>query len=103
MAGYSGTPLPKKLGMKPGFRVLLWNAPKGFPMLLGDFAKEIVLSRDSGDSDVFDVIMLFSESRSALAKYFPTLCRLLSPAGGLWAAWPKRVSGVATDLTETVV
>ena len=103
MAGYSGTPLPKKLGMKPGFQVLLWNAPQTFPELLGEAAADMRLTAQIDNAGVFDVIMLFADTRADLVKTFAKLARRLSPAGGLWVAWPKKASGVATDLTEEVV
>jgi hypothetical protein len=103
MAGYSGTPLPKKLGMKPGFQVLLWNAPDSFPEWLGQAASELTLVRQIENAGEFDIIMLFVDSRAGLKKSFAKLARRLSPAGGLWVAWPKKACGVATDLTEGVV
>jgi hypothetical protein len=103
MAGYSGTPLPKKLGMKPGHQVLLWNAPESFPDWLGDAAAEMTMVRQIENAGAFDIIMLFADSRAELQRAFAKLARRLSPAGGLWVAWPKKASGVATDLVEDVV
>jgi hypothetical protein len=103
MAGYSGTPLPKKLGMKPGIQVLLWNAPESFPESLGEAATKLTLVRETGAKGAFDIIMLFADSRAELQKTFAKLARRLSPAGGLWVAWPKKASGVPTDLTEDIV
>src|SRR6516162_6010757 len=92
MAGYSGTPLPKKLGMKPGFQVLLWNAPESFTELLGQAAAEMTLARQIENAAAFDTIMLFADSRADLQKSFAKLARRLSPAGGLWVGWPKKAS-----------
>ncbi|HLW65507.1 MAG TPA: hypothetical protein VKS79_09330 [Gemmataceae bacterium] len=103
MAGYSGTPLPKKLGMKPGCRVLLWKAPESLLELLGEAAAEMTLSREMGNEGAFDIIMLFTDSRAELQKSFAKLARRLAPAGGLWVAWPKKASGVPTDLSEDIV
>ena len=103
MAGYSGSPLPKKLGMKPGFQVLLWNAPESFPEMRGEATKELMLVRQIDNAGAFDVIMLFTDARADLQKAFVKLARRLTPAGGLWVAWPKKASGVATDLTEDIV
>ena len=91
MAGYSGTPLPRKLGIKDGSRVRLCGAPEGFGRSIG------VVPRSRGEADV---VVLFGKSLSALERDFPRLRKSLHPAGGLWVAWPKKSSGVATDLDE---
>jgi hypothetical protein len=102
MAGYSGTPLPRKLGIKPGHRVLALGAPDGFVEdTLGELPDGVqVRGRASGKADV---IVSFHERRAELAKRMPRLRELMEPAAGLWIAWPKRASGVPTDLTEDVV
>jgi hypothetical protein len=98
-AGYSGTPLPRKLGIKPGHRVLLLAAPDGFELReLPDGVR--VVRRASG---VADVILSFHTARAELARRMPKLRALMDPAAGLWIAWPKRASKVETDLTEDVV
>ncbi len=89
-AGYSGTPLPKKLGIKEGSRVSLQKAPDGFAELLG------VKPKLRGE---FDVAVLFATRQGELTRAFTPLARRLAPAGGLWVAWPKKASGVKTDLT----
>jgi hypothetical protein len=94
VAGYSGTPLPRKLGIKEGARVRLAGAPSRFASALG------VTARSRGEADV---IVLFSRSAGELSRRFPALRGALHPAGGLWVAWPKKASGVPTDLTESVV
>jgi hypothetical protein len=103
MAGYSGTPLIKKLGIKANHRVALVAAPDGYALPAADWPAGAVLEKDSGDKGPFDVILFFAESQAALRKRFAPLARQLDPAGGLWVAWPKRASGVATDLTEDLV
>ena len=102
MAGYSGTPLPKKLGIKPGHRVWLAGAPDGFADgTLGALPDGVsVRTRAGGD---FDVIVAFHTRRAELARRLPGLRGHMDPAGGLWIAWPKRASKVETDLTEDVV
>ena len=87
---YSATPLPKKLGIKEGSRVALKKAPDGFADGLG------VRPRLRGE---FDVAVLFVTRQGELTRAFTPLARRLAPAGGLWVAWPKKSSGVATDLT----
>jgi hypothetical protein len=99
-AGYSGTPLPRKLGIKPGARLGLIGAPGGFDITLGGLPPGAVFTHARGP---LDVIVAFFESRSALAHRLPALRDALDPAGGLWIAWPKRSSGVETDLGDGVV
>ncbi|MBV9919224.1 MAG: DUF3052 domain-containing protein [Solirubrobacterales bacterium] len=100
-AGYSGTPLPRKLGIKPGARLGLIGAQGGFDMTLGELPPEVIVRRRLVGR--FDVIVAFCTRRSELERRLAALKGALDPAGGLWIAWPKRSSGVATDVTEDVV
>ena len=100
-AGYSGTPLPRKLGIRDGSRVLLVAAPGDFADTLGELPPGTELLA-AGASDL-DVVVVFVLELAALRAQFAPLAAALQPAGGLWVAWPKRSSGVATDLTENVV
>ena len=100
MTGYSGTPLATKLGIKEGHRVAFPGAPDGFRDLLGELPDGVTLkSRATGP---LDVIVLFIKSRAELERRLPALRRAMDPAAGLWIAWPKRSSGVETDMTEDV-
>jgi hypothetical protein len=101
MAGYSGTPLPKKLGIKPGHRVLLLSAPDGFDETLGKLPEGVKVGRAARGTA--DVIVSFHTERSDLARRMPKLREAMDPAAGLWIAWPKKASKVPTDLTENVV
>ena len=96
------SPLPRKLGIKPGHRVLLLGAPDGFAAgTLGELPEGVkVGTRASG---VADVIVAFHLRRAELARRMPVLRERMDPAAGLWIAWPKRASKVDTDLTEDVV
>jgi hypothetical protein len=102
VAGYSGTPLPKKLGIKEGARLALVGAPAGFvESTLVPLPDEVELrARARGP---LDVIVFFTKSRAELERRFGKLASALEPAGALWVAWPKRSSGVATDLDENVL
>ena len=100
-AGYSGTPLPRKLGIKPGARVALLDAPAGFDEVLGELPEAVAVRRRLRGP--LDVVVAFFLERRALEGRISALRAALHPAGGLWIAWPKRASGVATDLTEDVV
>ena len=96
--GYSGTPLPRKLGVKDGARVLLVAAPPGFAL---DAAGATVHTRRARDP--YDVIVLFCPDARTLRARFADLAGALTTAGALWACWPKKASGVVTDLGEKVV
>ena len=101
MPGYSGTPLPKKLGIKDGFRVALLDAPADVKAELADsLAKCRLLKLVSRD---LDFVFLFAKSRIGLERDLPATAQALAPAGMLWIAWPKKSSGVVTDLDENVV
>jgi hypothetical protein len=97
-AGYSGTPLPKKLGIKPGHRLLLLSAPDEFEL---DVPEDVKVERAARGKA--DVIVSFHTERADLAGRMPKLRETMEPAAGLWIAWPKRASKVPTDLTEDVV
>lgn len=101
MAGYSGTPLPRKLGIKPGARLGLIKAPEDFATTLGDLP-EAVTTRTTARGP-FDVLLYFTTTRADLQRRFEPLAKTLDQAGGLWIAWPKRASGVPTDLNENLV
>ena len=100
-AGYSGTPLPRKLGFKPGTRYLLVGAPPDYGRTLGALPGGCTAGRprDTG----LDLIQLFTPSAKVLASRFAPLAAKLQPAGALWISWPKKSSGVVTDLTENEI
>jgi hypothetical protein len=101
VAGYSGTPLPQKLGISEGARVALVRAPDGFAETLEPLPDGVRLRSRLGGAQ--DVVLFFATRRSELERRFPTMARVLEPAGGLWIAWPKRTANVATDLSENLV
>jgi hypothetical protein len=98
MPGYSGTPLPKKLGIKEQFRIALFNPPADVGSELEEAFAKCQLSRDR-----LDFAMVFVKSRAELEKHFSKFSKKLVPAGMLWVSWPKKTSGVATDLNENIV
>jgi hypothetical protein len=100
-AGYSGTPLPRKLGIKPGDAVAVVGGPPGFAADLGAAAGADV-EESPGEGPV-DVIVAFVPWRAELEAALPGLRRRMTPAGGLWIAWPKKAARVPTDMTEHVV
>src|SRR6185369_13126804 len=101
MAGYSGTPLSKKLGIKEGFRVALVGAPAGFRRELVELPKHV--SFITSLEDDLDLILFFTKPPAELTGNFSRLASKLSPEGMLWISWPKKASGVATDLSDYVV
>jgi hypothetical protein len=101
MSGYSGTPLPKKLGIKPGFRVCLIDAPSEVRAELKAELGDCVNASDG--KATLDFAMVFTKSKADLAKDFKRIGKLLAPAGMLWVSWPKKSSGVVTDLNENIV
>jgi hypothetical protein len=100
-AGYSGTPLARKLGIKADSRLALIGAPDGFEAVLGELPSGVRTGRRARRP--LDVIVAFFVSAAELERRLPALSRVLEPSGGLWIAWPKRSSGVQTDLGDGVV
>jgi hypothetical protein len=102
MAGYSGTPLVKKLGIKQGFRIALVNAPKRFEKEIEPFPPDAKILVSPLPKHI-DLIVLFVDSQRSLRQQFSKFARKLTPNGTLWIAWPKKASGVITDLSENSV
>jgi hypothetical protein len=100
-AGYSSTPLPRKLGIKPEARLGLIGAPHDFDAVLGELPPGVTVRRRV--QGTFDVLVVFVQKHSELQRRLPALTQALAQDGGLWVAWPKRSSGVATDLGDGVV
>ena len=103
MAGYSATPLTKKLGIKEGHAVAFVGAPTGFDATLGTLPDGVVVRRDMKSKSRLDVVVFFATERGHLEQRFGPLSKRLHPAGALWVAWPKKASGVATDVGESIV
>jgi hypothetical protein len=103
MAGYSGTPLPQKLGLKAGARLGLMGAPHGFVETLGALPPGVTTSDAARGSSQLDVMICFASSRAELARMLPKAHKRLHPNGGLWICWPKKASGIATDVSENDV
>ena len=101
MAGYSGTPLVKKLGIKPGFTIGLINPPDNYQALLGQLPPDVQIRRRLVSST--DFIHLFAASQRELDQALPRAKKVLSRDGMLWLSWPKQSSGVDTDLNGNTV
>jgi hypothetical protein len=94
-AGYSGTPLPRKLGVKPDSRVLVIGAPDGFELDAPHHSRP--------GREPYDVQLIFCGSFARLLAVWPKAVERMTTAGGIWIAWPKKASKVPTDLTDNVV
>jgi hypothetical protein len=100
-AGYSGTPLVQKLGIKSGTVIALLGAPDGFDDLLVGLPDDVTIRRRSQGH--LDLAMSFQTERAVLEQRLPTILKALDKAGSLWVAWPKKASKVPTDITEDTV
>ena len=101
MAGYSQRSLVDKLGIKPGVRLVVLAPPPGYARTLGMLPRDVVVGKTLHGS--FGFIQFFTTKRSDLERRFAALAKALEPAGMLWISWPKKASGVPTDITEDVV
>jgi hypothetical protein len=100
-SGYSGTPLPQKLGIKESHRLAIVGAPPTFA--LGVLPAGVTVQRSLAGKAVFDVLVVFITRRADLIARVASCRSRMQPAAGLWIAWPKRASGMATDVTEDTV
>lgn len=100
MAGYSGTPLDRKLGLKAGMRIAILGAPTGYTekLKLSKGARYIRTLKGP-----LDMVHFFTKARSELVAKLPSLIAALTPAGALWISWPKKASKMPTDVTEDVI
>lgn len=99
MAGYSNTPLPKKLGIKEGMTVAILNAPNYFEFDLGDLPDDVEILRDA-DAGPADIYLIFAAHAAEAERGFERAVTYLPPDGAIWFAWPKRASGRETDIRE---
>lgn len=99
MAGYSGTPLPKKLGIKEGMRVSVFNAPNYFELDLGDLPDDVEVFGDADDAPA-DLYLIFADRSDEAQRGFERAVTQLPPDGAIWFAWPKKSSDRASDITE---
>ena len=99
--GYSGTPLPRKLGIKSGMSMAVLNAPPNLDVILGELPERVRTSqRLSGHRDL---VLIFITRQADLAARVPALTSAIAPNGMVWVAWPKRASKIETDMTEDVI
>ena len=100
-AGYSGTPLAKKLGIKPGFKIALINAPDNYPDLFSDLPTDVVLVND--ENELKDLIHIFIKDKAEYIALLPQLKTQFMQNGSIWASWPQKASKTVTDVTGDLV
>ncbi len=101
MAGYSDTPLTKKLGIKEGFKVLVIKGPAEYRALLAPLPASVAFTSTATSST--NLVHVFATKRNTLARLLPTLRKKLSPEAAIWVSWPKKSSKVPTDITEDTI
>ena len=101
MSGYSGTPLAKKLGIKPGFRIKTKNAPANYVKLLAPLPRDVTISTRLRNE--IDLWHLFTKSESELRKQLSVIQNQIKQDGMTWISWPKKSSGVASEITEDTI
>ncbi|WP_377026834.1 DUF3052 domain-containing protein [Mucilaginibacter ginsenosidivorans] len=99
-AGYSGTPLAKKLGIKDGFHISLINAPDYYLDLFSDLPPNLYFERDTAN---IDLTHFFTKSRAEYESMMPSLKKQIKTNGMIWVSWPKKASKVPTDITEDII
>ena len=99
--GYSGTPLAKKLGIKPGARVFVAGAPKSYPGSLDPLPEGVTFAKTVSES--IDLIHVFTDSRAKLAEALAKYRKVMRPDATIWVSWPKKSAKVPTDITEDVI
>ena len=101
MAGYSGKSVVQKLGIKPGFRIFVDGAPASYEDIIGPLPADVTLAPRL--KAPLDMAHVFAKQAAALRKKLPACREAIAPDGMVWVSWPKKSSGVATDVTENVV
>jgi hypothetical protein len=101
MAGYSGRSVVQKLGIKPGFRIFVDGAPASYDEIVGELPADATIASRLKAS--LDMVHLFAMQAAALRKKLPACREAIAPDGMVWVSWPKKSSGVVTDVTENVV
>lgn len=100
-AGYSGTPLAKKLGIREGFRIRLFNAPPHYLSLFGDMPEKVIFLTDKKSSK--DLVHYFAKNLALLEKDIISLRNEIFPNGAIWVSWPKKSARIETDVTENLI
>jgi hypothetical protein len=101
MAGYSGKPVAQKLGIKPGFCIFVDGAPSAYGTMVGPLPADVSIKREPNAS--LDMVHLFATRAAGLAAKLKRYRKTIAPDGMIWVSWPKKSSGVESDLTDVVV
>jgi len=101
VSGYSGKPVAQKLGIKPGFRIFSIGAPAAYPDIVGQLPADVTMARAA--KAPLDMVHVFAIEAKGLAARLRDYRAAIAPDGMIWVSWPKKSSGVATDLTDVVV
>jgi hypothetical protein len=101
MAGYSGKPVVQKLGVKPGFRIFVTGLPVAYCEIVGDLPDDVTVAKAA--KAPLDMVHLFATEAKGLAAKLRSYRAAIEPDGMIWVSWPKKASGVATDLSDMVV
>lgn len=99
-AGYSGTPLAKKLGIKEGFTIRVFNAPKRYIEFFHEFPRDVVISTSTGEKESLDFVHIFTTTEEVLVTSFKEAKALLKKNGSLWISWPKKASKITTEVDK---
>jgi hypothetical protein len=100
-AGYSGTPLAKKLGIKSGFKITLLNAPEHYLNLFTDIPLDVIFTQN--EAELKDLIHVFVKHKAEYFDLLPQIKPQIVQNGSIWVSWPKKASKVPTDITEDVI
>jgi len=101
MAGYSGKPIVQKLGLKPGFRIFTAGLSVAYRDVVGELPDGVTMA--SGAKAPLDMVHVFATEAAGLAGKLRSYRAAIEPDGMIWVSWPKKASGIATDLTDVVV
>jgi hypothetical protein len=101
MAGYSGKPLVQKLGIKPGFCIFVDGLAGAYADLVGELPHDVTIAKTA--KAPLDMVHVFAAEAKGFAARLRSYRKVIAPDGMIWASWPKKASGVATDVTETLV
>jgi hypothetical protein len=101
MAGYSGKPVVQKLGLKPGFRIFVDGLSVAYSDVVGELPADVMLAKAA--KAPLDAVHLFATEAKGLAARLRSYRKAIAPDGMIWVSWPKKASGVVTDLTENII
>jgi hypothetical protein len=101
MAGYSGKSVVQKLGIKPGFCIFVDGLPKAYADIVGELPDDVRIAKTA--KAPLDMVHVFAAEAKGLAAKLRSYRKAIAPDGMIWASWPKKASGVVTDVTETLV